>query len=148
VTPHNQGSQRSKMKEGIISGIIVLAIGGVFTWYFSDIRDTTDLNLRAKHLESDQAQLSNKLDQLSEKINLLNTQYARIDERVNILTKFNTDKLADISKSKNIPQNQVDKAIDFLNTNPNPKDAAHYLQMNLGLSPNEVKAVVKIPPLQ
>jgi hypothetical protein len=128
---------------GVISGLIVLFFG----WYMSDLRDNLRIGLRVDELEKNQDKIFNQLDSMGEKINRLNDEFSRIDERTKV-AQYNSDYFNQVIKSKDIPQTKADAAKQYLNMMPNTKDAVDYLKMNLGFSPDEAKAVVFQPLMQ
>lgn len=130
---------------GIISGLVVLLVGGFATWYFSDLRDSVEIGLRMNRLETDIGQVSARVDKVSDAINKIDILYARLDERVNSLLPYNQDKLKEISRAKNIPEVKVNAAINYMDKNPTASDISKYLQMNLGFTPEETKAVIRKP---
>lgn len=137
------------MKEAIIAGVVSTIISsiilGIGTWYLNGLNDAVSLGFKIRQLEADQAKVVEKFDRLSEKVNEIGELYARLDERLAGLVRYNDRALDQISNNKKIPQMKVDSAKQYLNTLPSNKDAMNYLEMNLGFSPEEAKAVVAPP---
>lgn len=125
---------------GIISGLAVLAVG----WYCSDLRDSLKLGVEVANLKDDINTLKNQISGMGSKLNDLSVQFARIDERTKV-TSYNQQKFNQVVEQNKIPQLKVDSAKKFLNSIPSTKDAMNYLEMNLGFSPEDAKAVIAMP---
>jgi len=125
---------------GVVSGLVVL----FFSMYLTDLKDYIKLGIRVDEIEKTQQQAIDDRNGFRQELNGLSIQVARMDERTKV-DQYNKQALYQTSKNKNVTQPQIDSTIQYLDSKPKTNDAMNYLEMKMGFTAEEAKAVI-VPP--
>lgn len=137
--------------ETVIAGLIAAAVVGIGSYLVyipvlkSQIEDlkTTQENIPSQ-INSQITQLTTKITELENKSIDLEKKYYLIAGFLQAKLNFNVQMFIDIAAKKGISPQQFKTVIPILEQNP--KEFGSFLQNKLQFTPDEVKAVMSVPP--